>query len=120
LAYKSSSTFPASLIIFHPTPLTVKTTNKMEPHTLPEATPEMTQQDAHNAISQSKTVAQALDEENESMIRRIHELLDEHESRRHELAEWNLIANVEDDEMARFAVSTTPQKSRLLPTDNAR
>lgn len=97
-----------------------ETTNKMEPSTFPKPAADMTEQEARDAIVQLEAAILELDEENENMTQRIRELLDEHESRRHELAEWNLIANVEDDEMARFAVSTTPQKSRLLPTDNAR
>jgi predicted nucleic acid-binding Zn-ribbon protein len=98
-----------------------ETTNKMEPSTFPKPAADMTEQEARDATVQLEAAILELDEENENMTQRIRELLDEHESRRDELASWNLVSDTDADDVARVAVSTTPiQKSRLLPTDNAR
>jgi hypothetical protein len=93
----------------------------MEPSTFPKPAADMTEQEARDATVQLEAAILELDEENENMTQRIRELLDEHESRRDELASWNLVSDTDADDVARVAVSTTPiQKSRLLPTDNAR
>jgi predicted nucleic acid-binding Zn-ribbon protein len=98
-----------------------ETTNKMEPSTFPKPAADMTEQEARDATVQLEAAILELDEENENMTQRIRELLDEHESRRDELASWKLVSDTDADDVARVAVSTTPiQKSRLLPTDNAR